>query len=336
MTPLSAPAKINLGLRVLRRRADGYHEIESLFLPLDLADEIRLAVEPALHASVRLSLAPTPLSVPYGDENLAARAARAFLEAAGLSCRVDIELAKHTPVAAGLGGGSSDAGAVLRGLAAQFPEALDDEALASLALALLLNRTILGAGFFRTAFFLPVITSTIAIAVVWLWVYDDNNGLLNLILRGLGFQPVRWLTSSKTALLSVIIMNVWRNSGYHMVIFLAGLQSIPETLYEAATIDGVNTFQRFRYITWPLLVPTTVFVLITNTIFTFQVFGPIYVMTGGGPARSTSVIVYYLYQRAFEFQEMGYASAVAWIIFIILIGLTLFQLWLSRNKEKIW
>ena len=209
-------------------------------------------------------------------------------------------------------------------------------AAASLALALLLNRTILGAGFFRTAFFLPVITSTIAIAVVWLWVYDDNNGLLNLILRGLGFQPVRWLTSSKTALLSVIIMNVWRNSGYHMVIFLAGLQSIPETLYEAATIDGVNTFQRFRYITWPLLVPTTVFVLITNTIFTFQVFGPIYVMTGGGPARSTSVIVYYLYQRAFEFQEMGYASAVAWIIFIILIGLTLFQLWLSRNKEKIW
>jgi len=209
-------------------------------------------------------------------------------------------------------------------------------AAASLALALLLNRTILGSGFFRTAFFLPVITSTIAIAVVWLWVYDDNIGLLNLILRGLGFQPVRWLTSSKTALLSMIIMNVWRNAGYHMVIFLAGLQSIPESLYEAATIDGVNTFQRFRYITWPLLVPTTVFVLITNTIFTFQVFGPIYVMTGGGPARSTSVIVYYLYQRAFEFQEMGYASAVAWIIFIILIGLTLFQLWLSRNKEKIW
>jgi multiple sugar transport system permease protein len=209
-------------------------------------------------------------------------------------------------------------------------------AASSLALALLLNRTIRGAGFFRTAFFLPVITSTIAIAVVWLWVYDDNSGLLNLILRGLGFRPVRWLTSSKTALLSVIIMNVWRNAGYHMVIFLAGLQSIPESLYEAATIDGVNTFQRFRYITWPLLVPTTVFVLITNTIFTFQVFGPIYVMTGGGPARSTSVIVYYLYQRAFEFQEMGYASAVAWIIFIILIGLTLFQLWLSRNKEKIW
>jgi len=209
-------------------------------------------------------------------------------------------------------------------------------AAASLALALLLNRTILGSGFFRTAFFLPVITSTIAIAVVWLWVYDDNIGLLNLILRGLGFQPVRWLTSSKTALLSMIIMNVWRNAGYHMVIFLAGLQSIPESLYEAATIDGVNTFQRFRYITWPLLVPTTVFVLITNTIFTFQVFGPIYVMTGGGPARSTSVIVYYLYQRAFEFQEMGYASAVAWSIFIILIGLTLFQLWLSRNKEKIW
>ena len=136
MTPLSAPAKINLGLRVLRRRADGYHELESLFLPLDLADEIRVAVEPAPRASVRLRLAPTPLSVPDGSENLAVRAALAFLEAAGLACRVDVELAKHTPVAAGLGGGSSDAGAVLRGLAAHFPEALGPEALASLALEL--------------------------------------------------------------------------------------------------------------------------------------------------------------------------------------------------------
>lgn len=136
MTLLSAPAKINLGLRVLRRRADGYHELESLFLPLDLADEIRVRIEPAPRPSVRLQLAPTPLCVPEGGENLASRAALAFLEAAGLACRVEVELAKHTPVAAGLGGGSSDAGAVLRGLAARFPEALDREALVSLALEL--------------------------------------------------------------------------------------------------------------------------------------------------------------------------------------------------------
>jgi multiple sugar transport system permease protein len=209
-------------------------------------------------------------------------------------------------------------------------------AAASLVLALLLNRTVKGSGFFRTAYFLPVITSTIAIAVVWLWLYDDTNGLLNLCLKAVGLKPVRWLTSTRTALLSVVIMTIWRNAGYHMVIFLAGLQSVPESLYEAAIIDGARPVQRFRYITWPLLVPTTVFVMITNTIFTFQVFGPIYVMTGGGPVRATSVIVYYLYQRAFEFQEMGYASAVAWLIFLILIGLTLFQLRLSRNKERIW
>ena len=136
MTALSAPAKINLGLRVLGRRADGYHELESLFLPLDLADEIRLGVEPAPRSGVQLRLAPTPFCVPDGGDNLAARAALAFLEAAGLTCRVDVELAKHTPVAAGLGGGSSDAGAVLRGLAARFPQALGPAALASLALEL--------------------------------------------------------------------------------------------------------------------------------------------------------------------------------------------------------
>jgi ABC-type sugar transport system permease subunit len=147
---------------------------------------------------------------------------------------------------------------------------------------------------------------------------------------------VRWLTSTDTALVSLIIMTVWKNAGYHMVVFLAGLQAIPETLYEAARIDGAGAGQRFRHVTWPLLVPTTAFVLVTNTIFTFQVFGPIYVMTGGGPVRSTSVVVYYLYQRAFEFQEMGYASAVAWIVFLVLIALTLVQMRISRRREQIW
>lgn len=209
-------------------------------------------------------------------------------------------------------------------------------AAASLGLALLLDRAVAGSGFFRTAFFLPTITSIIAIAVVWLWVYDDANGLANTLLRLVGLKPVRWLTSTKTSLLSLIIMTVWKNAGYHMVVFLAGLQAIPPSLHEAATIDGATPAQRFRYVTWPLLAPTTVFVLVTNTIFTFQVFGPIYVMTGGGPVRSTSVIVYYLYQRAFEFQEMGYASAVAWIIFLILIALTTLQMRLSRRREQVW
>jgi len=209
-------------------------------------------------------------------------------------------------------------------------------AAASLGLAVLLDRAVAGSGFFRTAFFLPTITSIIAIAVVWLWVYDDANGLFNTLLRALRLKPVRWLTSTRTSLLSLVIMTVWKNAGYHMVVFLAGLQAIPPSLAEAATIDGAGPGQRFRYVTWPLLAPTTVFVLVTNTIFTFQVFGPIYVMTGGGPVRSTSVIVYYLYQRAFEFQEMGYASAVAWGIFLILISLTVLQMRLSRRREQIW
>jgi multiple sugar transport system permease protein len=209
-------------------------------------------------------------------------------------------------------------------------------AAASLGLALLLDRTVAGSGFFRTAFFLPTITSIIAISVVWLWVYDDANGLANTLLRLVGLKPVRWLTSTRTSLLSLVIMTVWKNAGYHMVVFLAGLQAIPPSLHEAALIDGASPGQRFRYVTWPLLAPTTVFVLVTNTIFTFQVFGPIYVMTGGGPVRSTSVIVYYLYQRAFEFQEMGYASAVAWVIFVILIALTVLQMRLSRGREQVW
>jgi multiple sugar transport system permease protein len=203
-------------------------------------------------------------------------------------------------------------------------------ALISLGLALLLNRSLIFPGLFRTTFFLPVITSTIAIAIVFLWVYDDNGGLLNNLLRLIGLKPVQWLTSPRTALLSLIIMTVWKNAGYHMIIFLAGLKAIPLDFYETATLAGARPWQKFRYVTWPLLVPTTMFVLVTNTIFTFQVFGPIYVMTGGGPVKSTSVVVYHLYQRAFEFQEMGYASAVAWFIFALLMALTFFQIRLSK------
>ena len=206
-------------------------------------------------------------------------------------------------------------------------------AVVSLAMALLLNRYIVFSGFFKTAFFLPVITSTIAVAIVWLWIYNDHNGLLNIILRAMNIKPVGWLTNTKTALLSVIIMSIWKNAGYHMIIFLAGLNAIPMSYYEAATLAGANGWQRFRFITWPMLIPTTLFVMITNTIFSFQVFGPIYTMTGGGPVRSTTVIVYHLYVRAFEFQEMGYASAAAWVIFLLLTTLTALQLRMSGEEK---
>jgi multiple sugar transport system permease protein len=207
-------------------------------------------------------------------------------------------------------------------------------AIVSLAMALLLNRYIVFSGFFKTALFLPVITSSIAVAIVWLWVYNDHNGLLNIILRAVHVKPVGWLTNTKTALLSVMVMSIWKNAGYHMIIFLAGLNAIPESYFEAAVLAGANGLQKFRYITWPMLLPATIFVLITNTIFSFQVFGPIYTMTGGGPVRSTTVIVYHLYVRAFEFQEMGYASAAAWIMFLLLTTLTALQLRLS-GKEKL-
>ncbi len=206
-------------------------------------------------------------------------------------------------------------------------------AAASLGLAVLLNRKIAFSSFFRTTYFLPVITSTIAISIVWLWLYDSNNGFFNMLLRQVGLQPIPWLVSSRYALTSIIIMTIWKNAGYHMIILLAGLQAIPDSYYEAASIDGARPWQLFRYITWPLIIPTLLFVLITNTIFTFQAFGQIFTMTGGGPARSTTTIVYYLYQRGFEFQQMGFASAVSWVIFFILLVLTLLQLKIGKMKE---
>jgi multiple sugar transport system permease protein len=202
----------------------------------------------------------------------------------------------------------------------------------SLGLAVLLNRKLVASGFFKTTFFLPALTSTIAVSIVWLWLYDANNGFLNYLLRLVGLKPVPWLISSKTALLSIIIMMIWKNAGYHMIMFLAGLQGIPDTYYEAAQIDGANGWQKFRYITWPMIKPVLAFVLVTNTIFTFQSFEQIYTMTGGGPSQSTDVVVYYLYQRAFEFQEMGYASAISWVIFAILLILTIVQLRLARKE----
>jgi multiple sugar transport system permease protein len=195
----------------------------------------------------------------------------------------------------------------------------------SLILAVLLNRKMRGLTFFRTAYFMPVVTSTVAISVVWTWIYNPQYGLMNALLSWLHLPVNNWLVDPRWAMPAVIIMSIWKNVGYHMVIFLAGLQDIPDVYYEAASIDGANAWQRFRHITWPLLRSTTGFVLITNTIFSFQVFGPVYVMTKGGPMRSTTVLVYLLYQRAFEFREMGYASAMAWVLFVIIMAFSLIQ-----------
>jgi len=201
----------------------------------------------------------------------------------------------------------------------------------SLGVALLLNQRIAGLSLYRTGYFLPVVTSTIVVAVVWTWLYNPYYGLINLALKTLGVPQPGWLTDPKWALPAIIIMSIWKNMGYHMVIFLSGLQAISSSYYEAADIDGASRLDKFRFITWPLLRPTTALVLMTSVIFSFQIFGPVYVMTGGGPMRSTTVLLYYIYQRGFEFKEMGYASAVAWVLFAIIFSLTLIQFRYSRS-----
>lgn len=205
----------------------------------------------------------------------------------------------------------------------------------ALILALVLTRKLRGLALYRTAYFMPAVTSTIAVAVVWTWVFNPQYGLINQALEAVGLQGPGWLADPTWALPAIIIMSVWKNAGYHMVIFLAGLQSIPDVYYEAASLDGANGWKQFWHVTWPLLIPTTGFVLITNVIFSFQVFGPVYVMTGGGPMRSTTVIVYYLYQRAFQFLEMGYASAIAWVVFLIIMFLTVIQFRYTRKGVEI-
>jgi multiple sugar transport system permease protein len=195
----------------------------------------------------------------------------------------------------------------------------------ALAVALLLNRSIKGVALLRAVFFLPYITSFVAISIVWQWMYDPNFGVFNWALGFVGLGPYPWLNSPATALLALIIMAVWIHIGFQMIIFLAGLQAIPNELYEAAMIDGAGPWRRFWRITLPLLRPTTFFVLVTSIIGSFQVFTFVYVMTEGGPLHATDVIVYHIYQNAWQFLRMGYASAMSWVLFAVIFAVTLLQ-----------
>lgn len=201
-----------------------------------------------------------------------------------------------------------------------------------LVLAIALNEKIKGLVLFRTAYFLPVITPMVVAAIVWSWIFDPNNGILNFIIGQAGISnPPLWLFDNFWALVAIIIVSVWKNIGYNMIIFLAGLQAIPDSLYEAAEIDGATGFKKMLYITIPMLTPTIFFVCIMSTISSFQVFDLIYLMTGGGPENSTMVIVYWLFKNAFEFFKIGYASSIAYVLFIIILALTLIQ-WKLRKK----
>ena len=189
----------------------------------------------------------------------------------------------------------------------------------SLGLALLVSRPLPGVGFYRTAFYMPVVAPLIATALVWIMFYEVSSGLFNYVLGWLGFSPVNWLNSSATAMPAIIAMSVWKGLGYNMVIFLAALQAIPRELGEAASIDGAGAFRRFWSITLPMLTPAMVYVVITSLISSFQVFAQVRVMTDGGPNNSTVTIVHYIYRTAFQNLQFGYASAMAVVLFVILV-----------------
>lgn len=195
-----------------------------------------------------------------------------------------------------------------------------------LLFALLLEGKLKGTALFRSIYFMPMIISMVAIAVVWNWIYSPNEyGLANVLLGWLGIEKQTWLSDTKLALGAIIIMGVWKNVGYCMIIMIAGLKAIPDSLYEAADIDGANKGKRFWHISLPLLMPTIVFLLIVQTIHSFQVFDQINVMTKGGPVGSTEVVVSYLYKLGFDQFEMGYASAVAYVLFLLIVTITLLQ-----------
>lgn len=203
----------------------------------------------------------------------------------------------------------------------------------SLGLALILNAKIKGRNFFRTIFFFPYVSSLIAVVVVWNMIFHPDMGPVNQFLTAIGIDsPPRWAASTKAAMPTVILFSVWKYMGYYMVMYLAALQGIPQELYEAADLDGTNAWERFRYITLPMLTPTTFFVCIMLTIQCFKVFDIIYAMTNGGPGRSTNVLVYYIYNQAFREFNFGYASAISIILFAVVLIITIVQF----RMEKKW
>lgn len=205
----------------------------------------------------------------------------------------------------------------------------------SLGLAILLNQKIRGMKFFRTAFFFPYVTSLVAIAVVWNMLFHPTMGPINGFLRHFIENPPGWTSSSQWALTAIIIVSVWKGMGYYMILYLAGLQSIPKELYEAASMDGANKWKQFWNVTIPSLRPTTFFVTIMLIINCFKIFDLVQVMTDGGPGRATNVLVYQIYNEAFKKFNFGYASAIALVLFVIVLGITVIQFtWEGRQNRK--
>jgi len=206
----------------------------------------------------------------------------------------------------------------------------------SLGAALLVSsRVVRLKGFFRAVFFLPVVTTLVAVAVVWRYLYHPRYGLLDYVLVGwFGIDPVDWLGDPQWAMPAIILMAIWKNFGFNMIIFIAGLQSIPDTLYAAARVDGANAWKQFRYVTLPMLAPTFLLVALITMIGYFQLFAEPYVMTRGGPLNSTLSIVLFMYEQGFRWWNMGYAAATAFVLFAIMLGATLLQLGFGRGALR--
>lgn len=204
-----------------------------------------------------------------------------------------------------------------------------------LVLALLLNLPLRGKGILRTFYFLPVVTPFVVSAIIWKWLYNGDFGLFNfyLLKTHLIDQPLLFLADRNLAMPSVILMSIWSGVGFSMVIYLAALQAIPSELYEAARVDGAGVLSQLRWITVPMLRPTTVFLLVIGIIGSFQVFTQIFIMTSGGPVQRTTTVVYFIYQAAFQYYDFGYASTLAFGLFAILLVFTAIQLHLYRKAD---
>lgn len=192
--------------------------------------------------------------------------------------------------------------------------------------ALLLNKKMRFRALFRATYFLPVVTSWVAVSLVWKWLYNPNYGLINYLLSLVGITGPQWLNDPNTAMLGIILTSAWKDVGFVMIIFLGGLQNISPSYYEAASIDGANKFREFWSITLPLLTPTTFFVTIISLINSFQVFDQVMIMTAGGPGGATTVLVQNIYNYAFRYSEMGYAAAMSWVLFVVIFIFTLIQM----------
>ena len=202
----------------------------------------------------------------------------------------------------------------------------------ALGLAVLINVKMRGVNFFRTVYFLPVVTSIVVVSILWLFLYQPN-GLINALLSQVGIQGPDWLGNPKTALLAIIVLSMWQAVGFHMVIWLSGLQTIPGDLYEAASIDGATPWQQFVNVTWPGLRQTRTFILITITIAAFALFSQVNLMTQGGPLDATTTLVFQAVRTGFQQQQTGYAAAISLVFFVLVLIVSLIQRYLTRDKD---